>query len=386
MNILYCIDDIASLGGTERITITKINKLSEDKNLKIKLLVQRKDNHSHFISPNINLQYLNIKNSRNKKNYLHESLYIISFKLLILFKLIKVIKDFKPKIIISIGNEYILLPFIKLYFKVFKKFNFKIIRELHYSRPQYEFYQSKDLFHKLIHKLSSTIRHNLMFRFYDKIVTLTLEDKNVYWNNKSNIVVIPNPLTFESDIRSNLISKKIIAMGRLVEIKNFSSLIRSFNLVYKKHKDWILEIYGEGPLKQYLLSEIKSLGLEKNVLIYNRIENVKNKFLDASICVVPSLCEAFCLVIIESMSCGVPVISYNFPCGPKEIINDKINGLLVSVNDETNLAEKICFLIEHENLRKKLGEAAYYRSKDYSINSIIIKWKNLFQELIQRNI
>ena len=104
---------------------------------------------------------------------------------------------------------------------------------------------------------------------------------------------------------------------------------------------------------------------------------------NASIFVSSSIFEGFPLVIIEAMACGLPVISYACPCGPKDIITDNKDGFLIPVNNEVLFAEKISLLIENEKLRKQMGLAATTKANLYKIENIIPIWMNLFKVLLK---
>lgn len=384
MKVFYLIDDISQLGGAEKVTITKLNYLATNLNWDIYLIIQRKNEHFFEISERIVIIYLDIL-TEGLTSKLASISKIIKDKFILFRKICSLIQIYRPSIIVSIGNEFVILPMLKYYIKFFKKLNIKIIRELHYSIPQYNYYSANSLFYKVIHKFSSLVRHKVIFRFYDIVITLSNEDKEKYWKNNAKLKVIPNPLTVKSDLKSNLSSKNVIALGRLVDMKNFSSLIRSFKFVHDQHHDWHLTIYGEGPLKQKLIEEINELGLNGIVLVNDRVKEVEKIYYQSSICVVPSLCEAFCLVITESMHCGVPVIAYNCPCGPKEIIDDNVNGYLIPLNDEKTLAKKITYLIEHDTVRFQMGKNAIKKSEDFSIAKIMVQWIELFEDLLSKN-
>ena len=104
--------------------------------------------------------------------------------------------------------------------------------------------------------------------------------------------------------------------------------------------------------------------------------------LKASAFVLTSIFEGFGLVIVEAMSCGLPVVSYACPCGPKDIISEGKDGYLVPVNDEEALAEKICLLIEDEEKRKEMGKAAKAKAEQYSVEHITDMWMKLFNALL----
>lgn len=104
--------------------------------------------------------------------------------------------------------------------------------------------------------------------------------------------------------------------------------------------------------------------------------------LDSSGYVLSSLHEGMPLVLIEAMSCGLPIVSYACQCGPKDLIENGKNGFLCEVNDEKKLAEHICTIIEDNTLRIKMGQASKKKAEEFQLDRILTKWINLFQTLI----
>ena len=167
-------------------------------------------------------------------------------------------------------------------------------------------------------------------------------------------------------------------MGRLEHVKYFSSLISAFKKVAQRHPDWTLKIYGDGSLKESLQSQINENGLQNNVFLMGFSNDMESALRQSSIFAFSSLVEGFALVIVEAMECGLPAVSYQCPCGPKDIITDGKDGFLVPVNDEQMLADKICDLIEDENLRRKMAADAKVRAQHYHVENIAKQWMELF--------
>ena len=109
---------------------------------------------------------------------------------------------------------------------------------------------------------------------------------------------------------------------------------------------------------------------------------MKEEYLDASLFVLSSRYEGFGMVLLEAMSCGVPVVSFDCPCGPKDLISDGENGYLVEDGDIEKLADRIVYLIRHPEKRKEMGAMAYKRSADYSEDKIMKQWMELFNEVL----
>lgn len=219
---------------------------------------------------------------------------------------------------------------------------------------------------------------------YDKVLCLTNEDYEDNWHKWPTMEVMPNPCPFKSNSPSSCTNKTIISTGRLDPLKDFALLIRAFASIADKHKDWILEIYGDGPERQHLEGLIKSLSLGNRVFLRGYEANVRQKLEQAGFFAFSSRLEGFPLSLIEAMGCGLPVVSTQCKCGPKDIITPGKDGFLVAVGDEKALAEKLSELMSDEALRKRMGTEAVKRADDFSITTIIKRQMNLFSRLTER--
>ena len=162
--------------------------------------------------------------------------------------------------------------------------------------------------------------------------------------------------------------------------KGFDNLIKSWEIINEKHPDWQLHIYGSGNNEEYQNLAI-DYGLKEKVFCHSTTKELYDKMLDSSIFILSSRYEGFGLVITEAMSCGLPVVSFACPCGPKDIITDGKNGYLVEPENVEALTERICHLIEHEELRKEMGKAARKRAEDFQEDKIMQKWVDLFENI-----
>ena len=129
-------------------------------------------------------------------------------------------------------------------------------------------------------------------------------------------------------------------------------------------------------------NQINELGLNRCVFLDGFKSNMKEEYLDASLFVLSSRYEGFGMVLLEAMSCGVPAVSFDCPCGPKDLITDGENGYLVEDDDIEKLADRIVYLIRHPEKRKEMGTMAYKRSADYSEDKIMKQWMELFSEVL----
>ena len=374
MKIVYCLNSIRYLGGIQRVTIVKANALAEIENNEVYIIVTDNKNGviTEPLSPKVHLIDLDI-------NY-YEDDYKSRWNVLkgIFIKrkehkkrLASELNKIQPDIVISVGqSEKNMLPSIKG--------KWKTIREFHFVKD-YRLRQANSLFDKILAWGGNIYDFSYKIKGYDHIVSLTHEDKKTNWKGWKKVSVIPNPSTFHTDKTSTLNRKKVISVGRLSPQKNYASLIRAFKYVVDKHPDWSLDIYGNGPQEFELKSLINQLNLNRHVYLKGFSSNVKEEMINASIYAMSSIFEGFPLVLIEAMTCGLPVVSYTCPCGPKDLITNGVDGYLSPLNDEKTLASQIMVLINNKNLRKQMSKAALKKASYYHISSIIPMWINLFK-------
>ena len=195
--------------------------------------------------------------------------------------------------------------------------------------------------------------------------------------------MIHNPLPFLPEKQSNLENKQVIAVGRYMPQKGFDRLIDAWKIVSQKHPDWVLKIYGDG-MRDKLQEQINRLNIKQSCVLEHSVSDIVEKYCESSIFTLSSRFEGFGMVIIEAMACGVPPVSFDCPCGPKDIIEDKKNGLLVPNGDVLTLADKICFLIENKDIRKTMGNEAKKSVQKFQIDRIASQWKNLFENIVEK--
>ena len=378
MKIAYCIDTITAMGGIERVTIAKANALADIIGNQVYIIVTANNGTPVLsINPKINIINLNVNYGEDfGKNRLQIYQILLKKRKEHKQKLLTVINDIKPEIIISTNQSE------KNFIKTLNiNYHPIIIKEIHFC-TNYRLIEAKTPFQKLTARIGHFYDYHWNMKGINQIVLLTNEDRELHWKNSNKVSVIPNPITSQSPYPpSTTKEKRVIAAGRLTHQKNFHSLINAWKYVAEKHSDWILEIYGEGGLKTELESLIAKLKLKKHVILKGKTPDIFKVMSNSSIYVLSSIYEGLPLVILEAMSCGLPIISYECPCGPKDIITDGKNGFLVNVNDEITLANKINYLIENEELRKQMSDIAKVTIEQYNIKNIIPIWMNLFHKL-----
>lgn len=232
-----------------------------------------------------------------------------------------------------------------------------------------------------------------MLKFYPKLdylLTLTDDDTadyvKMFKNTKLVVKKLTNSIPDIGELQSPLDSKTIIAAGRLVEQKGFDLLIQSFKQVIRTHPDWKLKIFGVGKDKAYLNELLIKEELFNHVYLMGPTDNIQEELLKSSIYALSSRYEGFGMVIIEAMQCGVPVVSFDCPKGPSEIIDSYNDGILVENGNIDQLAEAINYLIENPLIRKEMGAKASENVKRFSTRNIGNKWIDLFEEIEKSSI
>lgn len=223
-------------------------------------------------------------------------------------------------------------------------------------------------------------------RGYEKVVAISSTDYHAWQKCTHKATLIYNPITINTPTLSDLSSKRVISVGRLDYQKGYDLLIDVWKNVNTKYPDWKLDIYGDGSLKDEIQKKINDLHLSKSITLCGRTHNIAEEYASHSIFVMTSRTEALGLVLIEAASCGLPLIAFDCPSGPRDIITDGKNGFLIpKVGDVETMAEKICQLIENDNLRKQMGENAKILVDKYSPSKIKEEWMKLFYSLEDEN-
>ena len=260
------------------------------------------------------------------------------------------------------------------------KSNPVFIMELHSSR-HYGLEQAQGWCNRMFAKIAE-MYNDFIYNKYDKIVVLTEAERTGAWAESDRVTVIPNPITRQEKEQSECTAKIVITAARLIWIKNHESLINIWAKVIQRHPDWTLQIWGEGPEKKRLEEQIRRIGLREKVYLMGYTPDIQKKMAEASIFVLTSRTEGFSLSALEAMSVGIPTVAYNCPGGLRYVLEDGETGFVVPMNDEETFVEKVCTLIENEELRKVMGQAALKEAARYKIDAIVQKWMTLFYELL----
>jgi glycosyltransferase involved in cell wall biosynthesis len=221
----------------------------------------------------------------------------------------------------------------------------------------------------------------------DAVAVLTGRDVAEYRQalerSGTRLAVVPNGIPRPTLPPAALEAKVLIAAGRMTRAKGFDLLLDAFHRVTAKHPDWQLWIFGGGDQEEALAARIERLGLTGTAHLLGRTANLDRKLAAASIYVLSSRHEGLPMVLLEAMSAGLPVVSFDCPTGPAEIIAHGETGLLVPPGKVAALAAGICELIEDPQRRRRMGAAARREAtRRYSIDSARHQWVDLFTDLL----
>ena len=375
--IVYCTPALYSAGGVERVISVKANYFADVLGYDVTVVVTEGMGKVPFFQLServkvINLD-LNFEELWGVPFYKKAFLYLIKqrrFRKL----LSDVLMNIRPDFTISVLRREI--NFINSI-----KDGSRKIGELHVNRANYRNYEVKD--NNLFLRVFSHFWMNRLLKHLkqlDKFVVMT-DIARKDWPELDDVVVIPDPLPYHTDAQSPLSAKRIISIGRYVYEKGDDLLLEAWAQVVKQRTDWSLDIYGMGNREPYE-RQMAQLGIDpQHCHLYGYLEDVHHEYLSSSIFVLPSRFEGFGLVLIESMACGLPVLSFDCENGPRSIITDGVNGFLIPPYNVNMLSEKMMLLMDDVNLRKRIGLNAYKESLKYDMDHIGLQWKQLFDSL-----
>jgi glycosyltransferase involved in cell wall biosynthesis len=220
----------------------------------------------------------------------------------------------------------------------------------------------------------------------DAVVALTEPDRRAYERAldgaATRVACIPNALPARRPAgTSELTNPVVLTAGRLTHQKGYDLLIDAFARVAAQVDDWRLRICGTGLLRESLQRQIAEHGLGERVGMPGNVRRMGRAMRRASIFVLSSRWEGFGMVLIEAMSAGLPVVAFDCPHGPADIIEHGRTGLLVALGDTDALADAILELIGDPELRRRLGAAAARRAADYAIERVGPLWDDLLADL-----
>lgn len=223
-----------------------------------------------------------------------------------------------------------------------------------------------------------TLYNNYWIGKADAVVTLTQGDAQNWLRVSRDVHVIPNIVHLNDTGRySECVNKRAIFVGRLVEQKGLLDLIRIWTIVHQRYPDWQLDVFGDGKMDS--LTDIK-------LFVHPSTDSIIQEYFNSSMLLMTSVYEPFGLVLPEAMSCGLPVVAFDCPYGPADIITHESNGFLVPKRDVSLYADYVCQLIEGPSLRQTLGTTGVKAAQRYWADNIMPQWLHLFSDLTSKEL
>ncbi len=380
MRIVYVYPQFAHFAGTERVLIDKMNYLANQKDFEIIMLTYEQGSHPLAYPLSSKVKHVDL-DVRFYPLYKYNRI-VRTYKWHLYTKILRerfnvFMANVKPDIVITTTYYSNIISMIDACQVEFVK-----ILESHIDR---RYIHNNDPHN--IEKWTTWLRSlwdmrvlNQKSRKFDIVVTLNEQDAHE-WSRILKTKIIPNIVHLNDTGRySSLDSKHVIFVGRYTHQKGIIDLFKIWKLVFARNPDWHLDLYGDGDMRLIPYSDSECLHM--NIHVHKPVCNIFDKYLDSSIFVLTSLYEPFGLVMPEAMSCGLPVVAFNCPSGPANIITDGVDGFLILERDINSFANKLCQLIESIDLRKEMSQAAILSSQNYSANKIMGQWVDLFNELV----
>lgn len=365
MKIVFNTDQIYLHGGIEKVMATKVNYWVNLPNVEVYIVTTEQQGLKpcYEIDDRVQLIDLGINYNRSKSYFSIENVK----KAILHFKKQKALfKKLKPDSIISpnFNFDHYWLPFIKG--------NSKLIKERHASRYLEPNQRKKASgLGKLKFQFTDWIESK-----YNHIVVLN-EDEAKYVRT-GNAIVIPNPID-PTPLQAHLKNKQVMTAGRIAPVKGFDHLIKAWKMVYQEAPDWQLHIYGDnyGSTRQELEELIKKNELQEVIHFKGAVDNLPDKMVDYNIYALSSVTECFPTVLLEALNVGLPVVAYDCPNGPRNIITNNKDGFLADNQNTKALANKLMLLIDDQELLEKFANSAKKNSQRFSTSEIMLKWNNL---------
>ena len=366
MKIIFSTDQIYLHGGIEKVLAEKANYFADECGYEVIILTseQKGQYPCYPLSSKIQLIDLGVNYNREKSYFSWANLQKVPNHV---YQLNRVFHKLQPDVVIvsNFGFDTYFVPFL---YKRAKK-----IKEFHCSR-YFESQlrnQTTSFLKKKYNQFNDWVESK-----YDYLIVLNPDEVSYY--KSDNVVVIPNPVSIPKE-RASLTNKKVIAAGRIAPVKGFDKLIEAWKKVHAVVPEWELHFYGEDYLgtQQQLETLIRDYNLEKVIYFKGSSSNMVETFMDYSLYAMSSETECFPMVLLEALSVGLPIVSFDCPNGPRNIITNKEDGLLVENQNIEDLTEKILLLIENENKRVAFGLQAKANSFKFSTSLVMQRWINL---------
>lgn len=355
MKILIYIDSMAPAGGIERVASKHMTFFAKKHDI---TLVTKDSKESFYYLPN-NMEIISLKIDISMN--MHSKIQRIYQSIKQLFIMKKELKGFQ--------NNYDLFyvthirNLLELYLAGIDMK--KVVITEHGS-----YYGYNNIYKKLKQWLYPKCKY---------VISPTSMDYEIYKSHNCNAFYIPNPLSFFDERFSTLEQKTVVNIGRFTNDKRQNLLLYIWKKISVNHPDWKLQLVGKGELKEQLEQIIEEYNLQKSVELIEPMKNIEDLFLSSSIFAFTSKYEGFGMVLVEAMACGLPCICFDIPSGPRDIIEDNIDGFLIKDENIEDYISKLDILISNNEKRIKMGKNAKRNVQKFLDIKIEQNWNSLLE-------
>lgn len=356
MKLLYITNSITGAGGLERVLSVKASTLAEDFGYEVNILTLNEEGKDPFYHFSPQIFFHNIEVGGNPLEYMS------SYKK----GITTIVRTVAPDVI-SVCDDGLKGMFIPKFISS----KIPVIYESHASQRIGDKGTGISVIKKTQHRLKQFLAGT-----FRRVVVLTPGNLKEWPGN--NTLVIPNPVSFYPAEPAALYHHKVIAVGSHSYNKGYDRLLEIWKKVEAQCPGWSLEIYGKSGGHYEKMAHDLQL---QRVNFHPPYLQIQEKYLDSSVFVLPSRSEGFGMVIIEAMACGVPVVSFDCPHGPADIISEGEDGFLIENGNTALFADRLLQLINDHELRVQMGAKARRNVRRYLPETVVRHWDQLFRNL-----
>ena len=377
MKLIYCIASVYNPGGMERVLLNKLHWWVQREDYELIVVTTDQAGRPPFYDfpPEVRMIDLGLNYSAdNVRSPLAKIFSYFRKRRLHRRRLTELLLQEKADIVVSLyPSESSFIPMIKD--------GSKKVLELHYCKLFRIQYGRKGLLGMA--DRFRTWQDERIVRRFDRFVVLTRQDAEL-WGPLPNLTVIPNAALAVPQIKHQKGTHRVIAVGRLDYQKGFDRLIDAWaRLPEHLRQTWRLDIFGQGEWRESLQAQIRRRGIDTSARINAPTQNIFEEYAASDFLVMSSHYEGFPMVMIEAMACGLPVISFDFLCGPRDIIRPGENGLIVPEGDVTALSDAMRHLMKNPETLARMSARAPEVSDTYAETAIMQQWEQLFNAITQ---
>lgn len=378
MKVLYFLPILSTKGGQERTLIDKANYLVSQGHEVMFVTFENTGPIAYPLDSRVRHTDFNCRHFTIYRKSLFKR-FVVAWQMKQQFRqrMAEAIRSFRPEVIV------VAIPLTEFFLADLSKVSgsIPIIIESHLARGHEAL--KRGLTEKVLDWVWSPER---VIRKSTLLIALTEGDAAQWRKIHRNVRVIPNPVTDYPKNLQQIVKDegRIIAIGRLAPQKRFDRLVDAFAIIANKYPYWHIDIFGSSSAesRENLMRYISCKGLKERIHIFQPTSEIYSEYLKSEFFVLSSDFEGFGLVIVEAMTCGIPVVSTDCPYGPSEIIEDGMTGLLANM-DAKNLAEKMEWMMTHEEERRAMGMAARQAVARYRKEIVMPLWEQAYKSVIK---